>query len=91
MNGVVDTTVPRGLPAITVLRLAAQSPVPRRERGSAAADAALLAAVRCPPRMGGVRAVGTLLPSVLARYGMQVAAAEQQPASDELTQAAATL
>jgi hypothetical protein len=54
-----------------VLRLGPAAPVapspPRRE----AADEALAAAVRYPPRAGEVRPLGELLPDVLARYQLK--------------------
>ncbi len=70
MNGVNAAGMTRGWPATTVLRLNGQQAVVGTSGRNAAGEAALVAAVAFPPRVGEVRPIGALLPDVLARYGL---------------------
>jgi hypothetical protein len=69
MNGVNTAGVAKGWPATSVLRLNGQEQVVAPSR-NANAEAALVAAVAFPPRVGEVRPIAALLPEVLARYGL---------------------
>jgi hypothetical protein len=56
------------LPAIAVLRVSPRRP--QRATTSSRGDETLLAAIQCPPRVSQVKALGDLLPGVLASYGL---------------------
>jgi hypothetical protein len=69
MNRVSAVGFAKGWPANEVVRLNRQEIVANRS-GNSEADAVLAAAVAFPPRVGETRPIGSLLPEVLARYGL---------------------
>ena len=69
-----------GLPATTVLRIASDRPFRAPPAANIAADDVLLAAVTYPPRVGEVLPIASLLPDVLARYGLKKASPHCEPA-----------
>jgi hypothetical protein len=79
MNGVNTAGFRAGLPAISVLRLSANRPIPKRQMGSDAGDEVLSAAIKHPPRTGETRPIAAFLPEVLARYGLAEAGGGARP------------
>ena len=68
-------SVSRGWPAMGVWELAGNRRLERKSSAETAGDEVVLAAVENPPRTGETRAIGALIPDVLARYGLNAAVA----------------
>ena len=60
-----------GFPAIHVLRLTADRPVPTRPNARQAAEEVIQLAVQHPPRIGEARSISQLMAEVLARHGLR--------------------
>ena len=63
-------SISRGWPATGVWELGANRSVERKSPAEIAGDEVILAAAENPPRTCETRAIGTLIPDVLARYGL---------------------
>jgi hypothetical protein len=71
MSAIRPLRFANGLAATAIVQLRAHQPITTRPI-AAKGDDVVLAAVQYPPRTGDVRPIASLLPQVLARYGLPV-------------------